>query len=140
MALIIPNVGEIELLTKMLKAALTVDEAYLLRLYKTNTSLSSATIASDLNAVEANFTGYAEVTLTRAGWGTPTTTTGVASSTYGTVASWTCGATGNTIWGYYVVGATSGVLLWAEAFTSTRIMSNGDILNLTPVFTFSSAS
>ena len=140
MALIIPNLGEIELLTKMLKAALSVDENYILKLYKTNVTLSASSVAADLNAEEATFTGYAAVTLTRAGWGTPSTVGGQASSTYGTVASWTCGATGNTIHGYYVLGATSGTLLWAEAFSSTRIMAEGDILNLTPVFTFYSAN
>lgn len=140
MPLIIPNTGEIELLSKMLKAALSVDENYILKLYKTNLSITATTVAADMNAEEATFTNYAPVTLTRAGWGTPTTASNVASSTYGTAASWTCGATGNTIWGYYVLGATSGTLLWAEAFSSSRILTNGDVLNLTPIFTFSSAN
>jgi hypothetical protein len=139
MALIIPNVGEIELLTKMLKTALSVDDKYILRLFKTDLTLSATTVAADLNAEEADFTNYVEVTLVRASWGTPTTVSNVASSTYATVASWTCGASGNTIHGYYVLGEGSGILLWAEEFSSPRTLTSGDILNLTPIFTFSSA-
>lgn len=136
MALVIPNAGELVLLDKMLKAALSVDEGYIVKLYQSNLSLTQTMVAADLDAVEANFTGYVGKTLTRAGWGASVLSTTIASSTYATVQSWTCGATGNTIFGYYVVGATSGTLLWAEAFAVSRPMVTTDILNLTPVFTF----
>lgn len=136
MALVVPNVGEIELLTKMLKAALDTDEDYKLKLYSNNyTPLQSST---DADFTEATFTNYTEKTLTRANWGTPTTVSNKGSSTYGVQQSWTCGASGQTVYGYYVMGATSDVLLWAEKFENPIPMANTFILNLTPTFTLNS--
>lgn len=136
MAIVVPNVGEIELLTKMLKEALSVDEDYILKLYKNNyTPVQGST---DSNFTEATFTNYTSKTLTRANWGAPTTVSNKASSTYGVQQSWTCGATGETIYGYYVMGDNSGVLLWAEKFTDPIPMANTFVLNLTPVFTLNS--
>lgn len=139
MSLLIPNTGRVALLDKMLKAALSVDETYTLRLYKTNVTLTAALVASDLNSQEADFTSYAPVALTRAGWGASAIVGGVASSTHGTTATWTCGTTGNTIYGYYITGTSSGTLLWAEAFAAPRVLAMADVLNLIPVFTFTTS-
>ena len=88
---------------------------------------------------EANFTGYAARTLTRALWNAASTISGSAESSYGTSASsWTCGTTGNTIYGYWVEGATSTKVLWAERFSTSRVLANGDVLNITPKFTLTS--
>ena len=138
MALVVPDAGELELLNKMLKAALSSDEDYILRLFKSDITLGSSTVAADLNAIEADFTDYEEKTLTRAGWGAAATSSGKAQSVYSAEQSWTCGASGNTIFGYYILGDISGVLLWAEKFSSTRILVDETVLNLTPVFTLSS--
>lgn len=114
MALKVPNEGELELLDKMLLDALSVDENYILRLYRVNrTPADSDTTA---NYTEANFTNYAAKTLTRAGWNAASTVSNKAESSYGTQQSWTSGTAGNTIFGYYVVAATSNKLLWAEKF------------------------
>lgn len=136
MPLVVPNAGEIEMLDKMLKDALSVDENYLLRLYKNDYTPTQTTVVGDFT--QADFTNYTEKTLTRATWGAAVSVSNKAQSTYGTAQSWTCGTGGNTIYGYYVVGATSGVCLWAERFAAARIMGNGDVLNLTPVFTLNS--
>lgn len=136
MAIVVPNVGEIELLAKMLKAALDVDENYTLKLYKNDyTPVQGST---DANFTEATFTNYTAKTLTRANWGAPTTVSNKASSTYSVQQSWTCGASGETIYGYYVMGADSDVLLWAERFADPIPMSNTFVLNLTPTFTLNS--
>lgn len=136
MALVIADVGEIELLDKMLKDALSVDETYTLKLYQNNYTPLASSVAGDFT--EANFTNYTSKTLVRASWGAATTVSNKASSTYATIQSWTCGASGNTIYGYLVIGTTSGILLWAEKFASARILTSGDDLNLVPVFTFNS--
>jgi hypothetical protein len=135
MPLVIANVGELELLDKMLKDALTVDEDYTLKLFNNNVAPTQASIASTFT--ETAFTGYAAKTLTRTGWSAATTVSNKAQSSY-SQQSWTCGATGDTIYGYYVIGATSSTLLWAELFASPRIVANTDVLNVTPVFTFNS--
>ena len=134
MALVTPNLGELELLDKMLKDALSSDEDYILKLYGND-------YTPDDNSAEASFTepvftNYAARTLTRAAWNDAVTISDKAETSYGTTPqSWTCGATGDTVYGYYVTGATSGVVLWAERFATSRVLADGDILNLTPKFT-----
>src|SRR5574342_469145 len=48
MALVVPDVGEVELLDKMLKDALSVDESYTLKLYSAiSPALGEASVAGD---------------------------------------------------------------------------------------------
>lgn len=135
MPLVVPNAGEVELLDKLLKDALTVDENYTLKLYNNNVTPDQTSVVGTFT--EATFTGYSAKTLTRTGWTASSTVSNKAQSSYAQQ-SWTCGATGETVYGYYVLGATSGVCLWAEKFASPRILANTDVLNLTPVFTLNS--
>lgn len=139
MALVTPNAGELQLLNKMLKAALTSDENYILKLFQNDVTPDETFVPASMT--EANFTNYVAKTLTRAGWNSAVTVTGSAVSSYGSVPqTWTCGTTGNSIYGYWVEGASSGVVLWAERFTTTRVMVSGDVLNLTPKFSMNSAT
>jgi len=136
MALVVPDLGEIELLTKLLINTADTED-YILRLYKNNYTPIAATVIGSFT--EADFTNYAEKTIARSDWAAPSTVSNKAESSV-TTQSWTCGATTNTIYGYYVVGATSGVCLWAEKFATERVLADGDILNLTPKFNLSSAN
>lgn len=137
MPLVTPNEGELELLDKMLKDALTTDENYILKLYKTDYTPINAT--SQGLMTEADFTNYAARTLTRANWAAAAVVSNKAESSYGTTPrSWTCGSTGNTIFGYWVLAATSNKVLWAEKFATARVLASGDVLNLTPKFTLNS--
>lgn len=129
MALVVPDVGEVELLDKMLKDALSVDESYTLKLYSAiSPALGEASVAGDFT--EATFTGYVAKTLTRAGWAGASTAGGTTSTTYAQQ-SWSP-TSAQTILGYYVIGATSAVLLWAEAYAASRSLQNGDTHLLTP--------
>lgn len=137
MPLVVPNQGELELLDKMLKDALSVDENYILKLYRND--YTPADVSAPGSFTEANFTSYAARTLTRTNWNTAVTVSGKGESSYGsTPQSWTCGTTGNTIYGYWVEGATSAKVLWAERFSTSRVLANGDVLNITPKFTLAS--
>lgn len=125
MALVVPLQGELQLLNKLLQAALSVDEGYILKLYQNNVAPDSTFVPASMT--ESNFTGYAAKTLTRALWNNAVLVSTIAQSSYGTAAqSWTCGTTGNTVYGYWVQGATSGVCLWAEQFSVARVLANGD--------------
>jgi hypothetical protein len=135
-ALVVPDLGEIELLTKLLKNTADTED-YILKLYKNNYTPIAATVVGSFT--EADFTNYVDKTIARSDWATPSTVSNKAESSVATQ-SWTCGAIGNTIYGYYVVGATSGVCLWAEEFAAARVLADGDILNLTPKFNLSSAN
>lgn len=140
MALKVPDVGELELLDLMLKEATTADEKYELKLYKNN--ITPADTDNTSSFTPATFTNYVTKTLSRAGWNTAVTNgSDKAETSYGsTPQSWTCGATGNTIYGYYVEGSTSNKLLWAERFATQRVLASGDVLNITPKFTLSTES
>ena len=133
MALVTPNEGELELLDKMLLDALSVGEDSILFLYNQNyTPISSSTLTS---FTTCTFTNHAARTITRAGWVAASTVSNKATETYSSALSWTCGATGDTAYGYFVKGASSGKVLWAEKFGTARTLATGDILNLTPKFT-----
>lgn len=136
MALVVPNVGELELLDRMLKGGLSVkDGDYVLKLFKNSYTPTPTSTLGDFT--EADFTNYASVTLAQSNWTAPATNlSGKAESAY-TQQSWTCGSIGNTVYGYYVTGLVSGELLWAEKFGSEKALTIGDVLNLIPVITLS---
>lgn len=136
MSLVTPNPGELALLDKMLKDALTVDEDYILKLFRTPMTVDQDTETTDFTV--ATFTNYSHQTLTRANWSNAAVVSNKAQAQYSNQMSWTCGATGDTVYGYWVEGATSGTTLWAERFAAPRTLANGDILNLTPRFALNS--
>jgi hypothetical protein len=136
MALLVPNVGEIELLDRLLKGATSANDGdYTLYLYKNDyTPVNGSTLA---NFTEADFDGYSSKSLAQATWASVSLNgSSKAESSY-VQQSWTCGSVGNTIYGYYIKGDTSGNLLWAEKFSPYKALTNGDILNLVPVITLS---
>lgn len=129
--------GELRLLDTMLKLALSTNEAHILKLYKADYTPTSSTAVGSFT--EATFNGYAARTLARATWNSATLVTGKGQTSYGSSAqSWTCGTTGNTVYGYWVEGSTSAKVLWAERFGTSRVLANGDVLNITPQFTLAS--
>ena len=137
MPLVVPDTGELRLLDIMLKLALSTDENQILKLFKSDTTPSASSAPGSFT--EADFTSYAARTLSRSTWNAAATVSNKAESSYGsTPQSWTCGATGNTIYGYWVEGSTSATCLWAERFSTSRVVANGDILNITPKFTLAS--
>jgi hypothetical protein len=143
-AAIVPNEGEARLLLEILDGA-TTRENWTLKLFKNN--VSPAETDTSASYTLADFTNVTTPTLTRtvvnaSTWNTITqgAPTGawsaeasVAESTY-QQQTWTCGATGNTIYGYFIVGATSAKVILAEAFGTPRTLANGDTLNFTPRF------
>lgn len=132
MAIVISNSGKIELIDKMLKDALSTDENLILKLFKNNVTLTEESVLDDF--IEADFTNYVSKIISRNSWNTELTG-GKAKATSSTL-QWNCGATGNTIYGYYLIGQNSNTLLWAEKFDPPANLSNNDFINVTPVFTF----
>jgi len=136
MALLVPNIGEIELLDRLLKGGSSVhDGDYTLHLFKNSYVPQDSSSLS--NFTEADFDGYADKALAQASWESVSLNTNDKAESSYSQQSWTCGASGNTIYGYYITGNTSGELLWAEKFGSSKALTNGDILNLIPVITLS---
>lgn len=135
MTLLVPNVGEVVLLTNLLAGGSL--ENWTLKLFKSNSTPAESDVAGTYT--EADFTGYSAKTLTRSvsgsTWATPATGDGNTTSQYDAASpqSWTnTGASAETVYGYYIVGATSGILLVSEAFAASRTLNQNDVLNLTP--------
>jgi hypothetical protein len=127
--LLAPSVGEACLLDNALSQ--TTPEALTLKLYSNNKTPAAGDIASGYTEVSGG--GYASKSLTRAGWnaasGTP------AAKQYGTAQAFNFTGT-VTVYGYFIVGATSGTLYWAELmYPSGQTFNNGDSCTVTPKIT-----
>lgn len=130
MPLLVPNVGEEVMLRNITNN--TSPQNLILRLYSSNTTPAEADVATTYT--QATFTGYAAATLTGASW-----TFTVGAVTYATYAQQTFtssavqGAT-QSIYGYYLTQASSGILMWAERFSDGPypITNNGDSIRITP--------
>ncbi len=133
MALLVPNVGEVVLLSNLLAGGTL--ENWTLKLFKSNTTPAEGDTAASYT--EADFAGYSAKTLTRSvnpgtTWGTPSTSGGTTSSSYAAQTFTSSDATAQTIYGYFVVGATSGTLLFAERFDTPRTIVSPDTITVTP--------
>jgi len=135
MALEVPNEGTKRFFDIVLNNI--TQENLTLKLFKSNTTPAEDDTASTYT--EATFTGYAAVTLTLGSW-TVTLGSG-ATKTLAAYAQQTFTSSANQTteneYGYYIVGATSNKLYWAERFTSGPfpIANNGDTIKVTPQIT-----
>lgn len=131
MPLMVPNIGETLMLDNALKTA--SPEALILKLYTNNYDCVETSVHTDFT--ECVVSGYAAKTLTRAGWGAAGAGA-PSTSTYGTPQTFNFTGTGNIV-GYYLVGAVSGSLYWAERLypTTGQAFNSGDSLTVTPKIT-----
>ena len=128
MALLVPDAGEVAMLDMLLGTA--TPEAQTLKLYTNNYDAVEGSVAGSFT--EATGSGYSAKSLARATWNAASSAGGVSSKTY---PAQTFNFTGSiTIVGYFVVGATSGTILWAERLYSGagQVFANGDSLTVTP--------
>lgn len=134
MALVVSNAGELLLLSNCLNST-TTPENLTLKLYKTDVTPTATSVAADFTVCD--FTGYSDLTLTRGSWTSPSTVSGNAETSY-TATTFTNSGASQTVYGYYVVGATSGTLYWAEKFATSRTLNTSEALTLSPKFTLAS--
>lgn len=102
-----------------------------LKLFINDITPNKATVAADFS--EASFTGYAFKALSGASW-TVTERTSDAIATYA-AQTFTRTASGapQTAYGYYVVQATSGIVMFAERFPNPQVVQfNGDFITVLP--------
>lgn len=131
MNMVIPNEGK----TKWLDAAVLLsggsDTVFNVKLYQNNYTPVDGSTAADFT--EATFTGYTAVALTRSTFGAAAITSNVAYSTYPTPPAFNCtGGSSQTIYGWYMVGATSGKVYAAQKFDTARTLSPGASETLDP--------
>jgi len=105
---------------------------YSLRLFKSDTDVTDATVVGDLT--EADFAGYAAITLNSASWTTTPGSPSVATYAQQTFTRSSSGAQ-QLVYGYYVTTA-GGALRWLEKFDSAVIMELiNDAIKITPRLT-----
>lgn len=148
MALVVSREGDVQLLTDLLGGGNL--ETWWLCLFKEPILPSEDHTAATYTGVEADFDGYSRHALMRLigpdYWNQPAPAEPsgeppwcgrelVGHSQYGSAPrSWRCGEAGNTIYGYFILGARSGKLICAESFAHPRTLHNNDVLSITPVF------
>jgi hypothetical protein len=126
MTLLVPNASEVIMMENFLNK--TAPQNLVLKLYSSNTTPAETdTVAA---YTELSGGGYADIDLVAANW---TVTPGNPTSAVYPEQTFTfTGAAGN-VYGYYVVQAVSGALMWAERFTNAplNIQNNGDEIRIT---------
>jgi hypothetical protein len=133
MALLVPDVGEARLLANALNKATPANQT--LKLFVNDVTPGESDTAATYTAAAGG--GYADKTLTGSSW-TVASVGGVTTASYAEqVFTFTGVLTTNpTIYGYFVVDAADGVLLWAERAGSTFVpTNNGDTYKVTPAIT-----
>jgi hypothetical protein len=133
MALLVPNNGEGDGLEAFVaKSAAT---ALILCLFKSNTT--PAETDTTATYTEADFTGYSNISLTGASWGSPSE--GAPSSIAYAQQTFTssAGSQNQDVYGYFMKRTTSGRIALAERFSDGpyNIANNGDAIKVTPSIT-----
>lgn len=127
MALNFPDSGENLVLEMIVNK--TAAQNLVIKLYKNNITPSDTDTAATYT--EATFPGYSAITLTGASWNAAASGT----ITYSAQQTFSCtGTSTDDIYGYYVVQATSGTLVYSErdANAPLAIRVSGDNIKITP--------
>lgn len=130
MPLVFPDQGENIALEAIVNK--TAPQNLVLKLYKND--ITPGESDTEATYTEADFTGYSAITLIGSSWG---------AASGGSIAypqqTFTSSAnqTAQSIYGYYLVQATSGKLVYAERFSNGpyTIANNGDAIKVTPTIT-----
>ena len=130
--LFLPAVSENLHLSNMLGK--TTPNNIVLKLYVTNTTLAAADTAASYT--EMSTMGYAAKTLTAASWTVAQTGAAVAGASYADQVFTFTGGTLVTVYGYFLVDSSSGVLLGSALLdTPIPIQNNGDTITVSPRIT-----
>jgi hypothetical protein len=132
MTLLVTNEGAQELLRRGLGYSATGDLK--LRLFKNDMTPAKANTTASYT--QADFTGYAEKTLTGTNW-TVTNANPAAGSFAEQTFTSSAGSQNQPVYGYYVVNSAGTIVVFAERFTDGpyTITNNGDAIKVTPNFT-----
>lgn len=135
MALILPTASEATVLKFALGASTPGDQT--LKLFVNDVTATDDTLVA-AGLTEMSTHGYAAKTLTKTSW-VVTGNSGAAASGAYAQQTWTfTAASAVTVYGYFVIDSTTGLLLWFEKFTTGKVIQNaGDQIIITPAITLS---
>lgn len=134
MTLLVPSVGEVQMLTLIVTPTLT------LKLFSNNKTPAAGDVASDYTVVAGG--GYANQSLTFAHWGITSGNPSIALYDDFVNFNFTGSTTApGTIYGYFIINA-GGILLWAERFDPADVPFtpvNGSLISVKPRLTLDNA-
>lgn len=131
MNMVIPNEGKILLLDRALCTPGNAPEDYSCRLFQNNVTVADASTLADFTV--ATFTGYANVAVARSTFPTPSIVGAVARTISSVIPTFTCtGGASQTVYGWILVGVTSGKVIAGQNFAVPRVMSPGATEKLDP--------
>jgi hypothetical protein len=128
MAFTVPDVGEVQLLKRLLGIGGTANGNLTLRLYENDPTVDENITVGMIT--ECTAAGYAAITLTAGSWAVPTTVSGQTSTSYAQQ-TFTFTA-GTNVFGYYITDGSNLVLI--ERFSSAPfvIPAAGGQIAITP--------
>lgn len=128
MALVVPHVGEVQVLAVLLNQ--TTQQNVTLHLYQNDVTPTDSVTLGDLT--ECTYPGYAAHVLAGANWSISTTNGTTTASYPEQVVPCTADTPAQTVYGYYLT--QGGTLVWAERFTDGPIVIErfGDTVKLSP--------
>lgn len=129
MNMVIPDEGKVAWLTDMF--SLNTRESLVCKLFQNNETVDDLSTAGDFTI--ATFTGYANVTIARNAWGTPVISGSSGQVDANTAPVFSCtGGSAQTVYGWILVGNTSGLVYAGQNFDTPRVMSSGATETLDP--------
>ncbi|MBS3904776.1 MAG: hypothetical protein KGZ39_05575 [Simkania sp.] len=130
MPLIVPDLSELYLMDRLLDSGTDLK----LALYENNETPDQDSVYADFDLATGD--GLDVIKTLSGGWDAAATVSHKAVKAYSAEQSWTCGASGGTVYGYFIYD-DSGTprLVWAERFGSVKTLVDTDELKLTPTIT-----
>jgi hypothetical protein len=132
LAVIVPNEGLLEWLFWAFDDSDEPQEDFVVDIFQNNFTPTYTSTGSDFTV--ASFPGYSQVALPRASFTTITAMSGVGTIVSTISPTWTCtGGSGQTVYGWYMRGASSGKVLGAQLFPTAPVLTNGISVSLGPM-------
>jgi hypothetical protein len=128
MALVVSNVGEGEMLKRVLNITVT-DNDVVIRLYSNNYTPVEASVVGDFTEITA--TGYSAVTATPGNW---VITEGDPTDASYPQTEFALSSAEPEVYGYYITNSAGDILLWSERFVDGPyvIGAGGGSIFITP--------
>lgn len=137
--LVVPDLGELVLIARMLAPDANPTDPFLLHLYTNDYTPNKVSVLADFD--ECTIGSYAPISLTNADWNAPTTVGGVAQSTWGTgLTTFEVSSGTEPIFGYFITDDAGTVVVWAQRFDDMQTLSVSTPVSLIPVMRLHSES
>lgn len=131
--MVVPNEGKLKMLDEIFRLT-TSRESFVLDLFSNNETVDDASTGADFTI--ATFTGYAQVAIARGDFSAATIVSNEGTITKTAAPSFTCTAgSPQTVFGWILRGATSGIVYAGQNFDVSRSMAPGSTESIDP-FTF----